>query len=248
MELLQHHRQIWTSKPVLRAIYGNYYQRIAGSVVPGLTLEIGGGTGNLKEYLDDVISTDIQYSQWLDAVADGQRLPFHDASFDNIVMFDVLHHLERPWLFLQEAARVLRADGRLICVEPAITPVSWLFYSLLHPEPIDMKAIPLAPEQPTPGRDPWCANQGIPTLLFGRDRKQLERDFPLRVISCQHLGLFAYPLSGGFNKWSLIPASLVRPLLKLEDWLLPLLGPAMGFRLMGVLERLHSDAAGGELH
>jgi hypothetical protein len=76
--------------------------------------------------------------------------------------------------------------------------------------------------------------------LFGRDRKQLESDFPLQVISCRHLGLFAYPLSGGFNRWTLIPASLASPLLRLEDWLLPLLGPTMGFRLIGVLERLHA--------
>jgi hypothetical protein len=49
--------------------------------------------------------------------------------------------------------------------------------------------------------------------------------------------LFAYPLSGGFKPWSLIPQALVRPVLALEDALLPVLGPVMGFRLLIVIEK-----------
>jgi len=51
------------------------------------------------------------------------------------------------------------------------------------------------------------------------------------------LSLFAYPLSGGFRRWSLIPAFLVRPLLLVEDGLLIVLGPVMAFRLLVTLER-----------
>jgi SAM-dependent methyltransferase len=54
--------------------------------------------------------------------------PFAAASFDNIATFDVLHHLERPRLFFQEAERVLRLGGRIVMVEPAITPLNGLFY------------------------------------------------------------------------------------------------------------------------
>jgi SAM-dependent methyltransferase len=74
---------------------------------PGQTLEIGGGSGNLMNFMPAVISTDVVPAPWLDAQADAQRLPFAPASFDNIAMFDVLHHLERPRLFFQEAERVL---------------------------------------------------------------------------------------------------------------------------------------------
>ena len=57
---------------------------------PGLTIEIGGGIGNLKQRLADVITTDIQSAPWLDCVADAQQLPFAADSAANIVMVDVL--------------------------------------------------------------------------------------------------------------------------------------------------------------
>jgi len=85
-----------------------------------------------------VVSTDILPARWLKALADAQRLPFAAASFDNIAMFDVLHHLDRPRMFLQEA--VLRRGGRIVMVEPAITPLSGPFYRNFHPEPVIMSA------------------------------------------------------------------------------------------------------------
>jgi hypothetical protein len=56
-------------------------------------------------------------------------------------------------------------------------------------------------------------------------------------LSVRHLSLFAYPLSGGYRRWSLVPAFLVRPVLLAEDALLALLGPAMAFRLLVFMER-----------
>src|SRR3546814_1516749 len=156
-------------------------------------------------------------------------------------MLDVLHHIERPGVFFAEAARVLRPGGRLVMIEPGITPVSWLFYKLLHPEPVDMSADPLAEVAPDPARDPFAdANQAIPTLLFARARyrRRFAMTFPgLRFAARAWLSLFAYPLSGGYRSWSLVPEAVVGPLLKLENWLLPLLGPIMAFRLAIILER-----------
>lgn len=239
MAPLFEHREVWRVKPVLRRVYGGYYRRMAAWARPGRTLEIGGGTGNLKQFLPDIVSTDIQHAPWLDTVADAQRLPFRDGSFHNIVMFDVLHHLERPGMFLSEATRLLVPGGRVIVMEPGMTPVSRVVYGLFHEEPIDMTARPLDAGGITAGRDPYDANQAIPTLLFRRDRRQMEAAFPgLRVVAAQWLALFAYPLSGGFKAWSLIPEALVDPVLKVEDWLLPVLGPLMAFRLLGVLERV----------
>jgi len=237
-DTLSDHRTLWRDKPVLRAIYENFYERLAAHCVPGRTLEIGGGVGNLKSWLPDIVTSDIQSAPWLDVVADAHRLPFKDGSFSNLVLFDVLHHLERPRLFLTEASRVLAPGGRVVVVEPAITPVSWLFYHLCHPEPVRLAEDPLAEGGLSAGRDPYDSNQAIPTRLFGRDRHRLEAACPdLRVREVRRLSLFAYPLSGGFRPWSLIPAGLVGPLLRLEDRLLPLLGPLMAFRLLGVLER-----------
>jgi SAM-dependent methyltransferase len=245
-ERLEEHRRLWEAKPVLRAIYEDYYRRIVAACRPGLTLEIGGGSGNLKSYLGGVVSTDIVNTPWLDAAADAQCLPFREGCFDNLVCVDVLHHVERPRRFLAEAARVLRPLGRIILLEPAITPLSWSFYRWLHPEPVDMSADPLEDGPLDPGRAPFDANQGVPTLLFGRHRAQLARAFPeLEVLRVDHLSLLAYPLSGGFRPWSAVPVALVAPLLRLEERVAPLLGRLMGFRLLAVLQKADISRASG---
>jgi len=224
---------------VLRAIYRDFYRRIMAASRPGLVLEIGGGSGNLKQFATHVISTDIQLAPWLDAVADAQALPFGDCTFDGIVMVDVLHHLEAPGRFLQEAQRVLRPRGRLVLVEPAITPVSWVVYRFFHHEPLRMDQDPLTEVATGSPRDPYDANSALPTLLFGRARKRLERTCPNLVVrDVRRFSLAAYPLSGGFRSWSLLPRALVTPLLRFERAVERGLGPLMAFRLLAVLEKI----------
>lgn len=233
------HRRVWHDKPVLRRLYEIYYREILGYCRPGLTLEIGGGSGNLKEFATGIISTDIVFEPWLDAVADAHALPFRAASFDNIVLFDVLHHLAAPVTFFEEAQRLLKPGGRLVMVEPTITPLSGIVYRCFHPEPVVTACDPLAVADVGARRDPWDANQAIPTLLFFRDRVRFQQRFPkLRLRSVRRVELLAYPLSGGFRRWSLLPTWLVGPLCAVEEYLEPMLGWLMAFRLIAVLERL----------
>lgn len=238
MHVPARYRERWKSKPVLRAIYADYYRRILAECVAGRTLEVGGGSGNLKDYVTDVVSTDIVPAPWLDAAADAQALPFSASSFANIVVVDVLHHIQWPRRFFGEAVRILKPGGRLILVEPAITPVSWLAYKFFHPEPVEMDADPLADGRIEPDRDPFDANSAIPTLLFGRHLARFRREFPaLDIRQLYRLSLVAYPLSGGFRPWSLIPAACVQSLLRLEARVAPALAPVMAFRLFVSMQR-----------
>jgi SAM-dependent methyltransferase len=238
-EPLARYREVWERKPALRAIYGDYYRRILETSRPGLVLEIGGGSGNLKSFAPRVVSTDIQWAAWLDAVADAQALPFGDGTFDGIVMVDVLHHLEVPRRFLQEAQRVLRSGGRLVLVEPAITPLSWIVYRFFHHEPVRMDQDPLADAPPDPHRDPYDSNSALPSLLLGRARQRLARECPGLVVRRVRLfSLIAYPLSGGFRRWTLLPRVLVAPVLWLDRVLEPVLGRVMAFRLLAVMEKI----------
>lgn len=242
MELTEY-RARWESKPVLRAIYLDYYQDLLAQCAPGSILEIGGGSGNLKRLRQDVLSADIQFAPWLDVVADAQRLPFADQSFDNLVLVDVLHHIQFPVCFFEEATRVLRPNGRIVALEPAITPVSGLFYRLFHDEPVDMAQDPFLEGIPNPSKDPFDANQAIPTLMFLRKPNAFLRRFPqLKLVATRYKSLFAYPLSGGFKSWSLIPRRLVDRVLTIEDALLPHIGAAMAFRLVVVIERRPGSA------
>jgi SAM-dependent methyltransferase len=238
-EPLDDYRGLWESKPVLRVVYGDFYDRIVAACGDGVTIEIGGGIGNLKQRLPHVVATDIQSASWLDCVADAQRLPFADAVAANIVMVDVLHHLEFPLLFLREAARVLRPGGRVLMVEPAITWGSTLFYRLLHQEPVRMSADILRDGRPDPRRDPYESNQAIPTLLATRDRERFHGLCPaLHLARAEWFSLVAYPLSGGFKPWSLIGAGAARRMLRFERVIEPVAGRLAGFRILLVVEKV----------
>ncbi|GMV28427.1 MAG: hypothetical protein AMXMBFR59_05520 [Rhodanobacteraceae bacterium] len=60
---------------------------------------------------------------------DAQQLPFLDASFDCLIVLDVLEHLPRPQASLIEAARVLRPGGIVLLHVPFAYP--------LHDRPYD---------------------------------------------------------------------------------------------------------------
>lgn len=231
-------RAVWDAKPSLRAVYRDYYRRVEEWCRPGVIVEIGAGSGNLKETMPQVLATDIVAVPWLHAVVDAHTLPFGPGTVDSIVGIDVLHHVQYPVRFLAEAERVLKPGGRVVLVEPAITPVSRVVFKLGHPEPVDMTVDPLAEGDPDRDKHPMDSNQALPTLLAGRHRAAVERRVPnLRLLRREHLSLAAYPLSGGFRPWNLVPPRLVDPLLRLETRLLPALGRLMGFRLLLVYER-----------
>ncbi|NQV57619.1 MAG: methyltransferase domain-containing protein [Rhodospirillales bacterium] len=236
------HREIWLKKKSLRLIYSEYCRLIQTWCVDGPTLEIGSGIGNLKQmFSGKVVSIDIQSLPWLDAVADAHALPFSNGYFANIVMIDTLHHLAIPQKFFSEASRLLRPGGRIVVLEPAITLLSYPVYKFLHPEPVRMNEDPLKFDSgdPDPKRDPFDANQAIPTLLFERHPEQLERRFPeLQKITCYRFDIFTYVLSGGFRRWTLVPGFLVPFLLRLEEKLPKILKQLMAFRLLCVLERI----------
>jgi SAM-dependent methyltransferase len=238
MGSLHDYMLVWNRKSVLRAVYDDFYDRIAAFCTSGLTIEIGGGIGNLKRRLADVVSTDIQFAPWLDCVADAQHLPFADGVAGNIVMIDVLHHIEFPVRFFREAERLLRPGGRIITVEPAITWGSTLFYRFLHQEPVRMSADPLLEGMPDPNRDPYDSNQALPTLIATRNRQQFLRLFPgLRISRINWFSFVVYPLSGGFKPWSLIPAGLASRLLGIERAIEPVLGRWLAFRMVLVVEK-----------
>lgn len=235
------HRGAWESKDTLRLLYRDFHRRLLQSCPDGRVLDIGGGTAHIKDFRPDIISSDILSFPGIDVVADAHRLPFPDRSFSGVVMLDVLHHLERPIEFLQEASRVLKLGGRLAMIEPAMTTVARQFYRHFHEEPVDMGADPFAPVAVDPDRDPFDANQAIPTLLFATSagRGRVEQAIPcLRIRSVRWLSLLAYPLSGGFQNWSLMPAALVGATLALEEKIPEIIRRQIAFRMMIVIERL----------
>ena len=104
-----------------------------------------------------------------------------------------------------------------------------------------MRVDPLYEECSQSSGDPFDSNQAVPTLLFSSSgrHKKFEARFPsLRVAARQFFGFAAYPLTGGFQNWCIVPSSLISPLLSVERHLEPFLARLLGFRLLVALERL----------
>jgi SAM-dependent methyltransferase len=235
------HRSHWEKKKAVRLLYRDFHRQLLENCPAGRVLDIGGGTAHIKQFSQNVLSVDILKFPGIDVVADAHRLPFRDGFFAGVVMLDVLHHLERPIEFLKEAARVLEPGGRLVMIEPAMTTLARRFYDRFHEEPVDMNADPFAPVAINPDRDPFDANQAIPTLLFATAsaRGLVEQQIPsLRVRRVDWQSLFAYPMSGGFQKWSLIPGALVGAMLAFERRVPRLVRKHLAFRMIVVLERI----------
>jgi SAM-dependent methyltransferase len=245
LERLLEHRRIWQGKPLLRDVYQVWFDALLAEVPPrGRVLEPGAGPGLLADYARAHapglawVAADILPAPWNDLAADGLRLPFRDATFDAVVMLDVVHHLSRPARFFAEAARVLRPGARLAVVEPWVTPLSYPVYRWLHEEGCRLSRDPWAPFGTDVG-EPKDAFEGDASVVWGLVRRTpaarwAELGFgPPRT---RVLNGFAYLASLGFRPGALLPRALVRPLVRL-DTLTRALAPATGLRVLAIWER-----------
>ena len=112
--------------------------RLLADHAQGQVLDIGCGNrwaesalGDETDYigLDYPGTVALGYDGAADVLGDGMRLPFANASFDTVLILDVLEHLPAASLAISEANRVLRAGGVLIVQVPFLYP--------LHDEPFD---------------------------------------------------------------------------------------------------------------
>src|SRR4051812_34265251 len=160
-------KRIVLGKPFLRRIYLEWYGKLAGGLpeVGGPVLELGSGAGFFAELVPQAITTEVFLCRGIKSVVDARQLPFADASLRAIVMTDVMHHIPQVERFLAEASRVLMSGGRVLMVEPWVTPWSTFVYQHFHPEPFR----PEAAQWEFPASGPLSgANGALPWMVFER--------------------------------------------------------------------------------
>ncbi|HET6282459.1 MAG TPA: methyltransferase domain-containing protein [Polyangia bacterium] len=248
LERFQQHRAAWLTNAPLRALYGQWYRRVAAALPPpelGPWLELGSGPGFAREFIPELLLSDLVVAPWHDREASAEALPAADGDLGALVLFDVLHHVRSPRRFFEEACRALRPGGRVILCEPYISPLSYPVYKLVHEEPVDLFVDPLALDPLTaramaaaPEKDPFDSNQAIPTVLFGRRRSAFESAFPaLEIRGVEYLAGPSYPASGGFSRGPVLPFAAWKVLHAVESRLPPALFRLIGFRMLVVLQR-----------
>ena len=223
-------REIWAQKPQIRLVYERWMRKMRPFLPPeGPLLEVGSGSGLLKEFLPQVILSDVVDLPWIDKVADCMNLPFDDSSLAGIIGFDLLHHVAKPHAFLHEAARVLKRGGRVLLMEPYITPVSYYGYKLHH------EKINLRDYHDSSKKDPWEGNLALANLVFGRDAKTWSVYHPdLEIKRSEIFSFLDFQLAAGFKPYAYVPHPLFKVLVKVDKLLTPFMR-WIGFRIFVVL-------------
>ena len=198
-------KQIILSKPILKAIYDQWYGLLARELPPveGPILELGSGGGYCARFIPGLITSEAFACPGVQMVVDAQRLSFERRSLRAIVMTNVLHHMPDVRRFFAEASRCLRQGGKILMIEPWLTSWSRFVYKHFHPEPFH----PEAPDWVFSSTGPLSgANTAMPWIVFTRDRGKFESEFPeLSIEGIRPLLPFRYLISGGVGMRSLMP-------------------------------------------
>lgn len=228
-------RRIWESKYAIRACYQGWHRRLQPFIAEGVSLEIGSGSGHFSQLWKGLLTSDVVATPYVDLVADGQRLPLASGSLGNLLVVDLLHHLADPHLFFDEAARVLRKGGRVLAIEPYITPLSWLGYRLFHHEPVWFGGY----HRSSTKVDPWEGNLALPNLLFARERDAWPQRHPsLRIVHTHRFGVLDFQLAGGFKPYAFVGNRRLYDLCISADQCLDWLAPLAAFRILAVIEKV----------
>ncbi len=122
---------------VAHTVLNNAFASLAPAHVTGRLLDIGCGVKPYESmfapYVTEHVGVDHpdspHSSTAVDVLATAYDIPLPDASFDTILMSEVLEHLEEPADALAECFRLLRPSGKILVSVPMV----WT----LHEEPRD---------------------------------------------------------------------------------------------------------------
>jgi SAM-dependent methyltransferase len=136
-----------------------------------IVLEIGSGSNFLKQYFLDVdlFASDVLPAPEIDLQLDCHQIPFKKNVFDLAIGIDVLHHLKNPFNAVNEIARCVKNDGRIIFIEPYISPFSFIIFKIFHHEFTSYR-LDLDNQSDILSDSPMDADNNIPTQIFTKNR------------------------------------------------------------------------------
>ena len=178
-------------------------------------LEVGSGTSPLKQFLPNIITSDVLDLDYLDLVFDCHKIDKLDAIKDNsldvITLTNVLHHLQSPIRFINRASGKLKSGGKVIATEPFFSVLSSPIFKYLHHEPVDFQIS--EPELAQVHGPLASANQALPWLIFLRRSEWLQRlnqNFDISSLSVRPFTALSYMMTGGISHKIPIPHFLYR--------------------------------------
>ncbi len=175
------HRAFDSWIPLQRYWQRRRFQIIRGFAADaGRTLDIGCGSSRIVQSLPHAVGVDLaaRKLRWLRGPgrlllqADMNRLPFRDGSFDAVISSEVIEHIPREQVRLEELTRVLRPGGRLILGTPDYGRALWRTLEWVYGKIF-------------PG---GYAKEHINRYTHDELRSLLEEELGLEVLDCRYVG------------------------------------------------------------
>ncbi len=173
-------------------------------------LEIGSGTSPLKQFLSNVVTSDVLDLDYLDLVFDCHEIDKLDAikenSLDVITLTNVLHHLKSPIAFLNRSASKLKSGGKVTVI-----------FRYLHHETVGLRIS--KPELGQVQGPLASANIALPWLIFFRKKEWLQclnDNFDLTTCSARPFSALSYMVTGGISHRLPVPLFLYRMLFRVD--------------------------------
>lgn len=183
-------------------------------------LEVGAGAAISEIFLKQpIVRTDILPFNEFNVLGDCamERLPFKDSSFDAVLAFDSIHHSDQPSKAILELLRVIRKGGKIIIVEPFVSPLSYLPYKIFHYEETswnfkEQGSIELSLRN----LNPETGDQGVSRFVINQLSNRRSTNFPKLIVSITYLSPFSFFATGGVSKPLKTPKIFVNFLIQVE--------------------------------
>ena len=186
-----------------RELYHDQFKDFANLATLSI-LEVGSGTSPLKQFLSNVVTSDVLDLDYLDLVFDCHEIDkldaIRDKSLDVITVTNVLHHLKSPIAFLNRAANKLKPGGKVVATEPFFSLLSTPIFRYLHHEPVDFQVS--GPELNNIQGPLASANIALPWLIFFRRRDWVDvlmENYDVTNCSIRFFSALSYMATGGIS-------------------------------------------------
>ncbi|KMP10628.1 hypothetical protein UZ36_07035 [Candidatus Nitromaritima sp. SCGC AAA799-C22] len=231
--------KLLAKKRLLLIWYRQTYEYIKNNLSgSGLVIEMGSGSSFLHEHIPGLVRSNIIFVKENDLVFSAFALPFKDSSVGDIVLINVLHHLQDPFLFFKEAERVLKPGGRVLISDPYMSLLSYPVWHYLHPENCEKKKIGFNNAgEINPMID---ANSATATSMFClKDSPLANHCDYLKPVKVELHSKFLYWIAGGYNFPQFIPTCFA-PLVNFAEKILSPFNKWLASFMYAVLEKRES--------